>query len=101
MMSACGSNRLTIFVGGDRLAMKNATLGLGDNPLDQRTIVAELGLPQHGGYRVRSLPQLRRGLIGIGLGRPGQFDQLTIKLDPGRSVRAYSITRARFFAARR
>jgi len=31
-------------VGGDRLAMKDSTLGLGDDPLDQRTIVAELGL---------------------------------------------------------
>jgi hypothetical protein len=30
-------------VGGDRLAMKNATLGLRDDPLDQRTIVVELG----------------------------------------------------------
>src|SRR5271155_4313093 len=43
-------------VGGDRLAMKDSTLGLGDDPLDQRTIVAELGLPQRGGHRVRRLP---------------------------------------------
>jgi hypothetical protein len=33
--------------------MKNATLGLRDDPLDQRTIVAELGLPQRGGHRIR------------------------------------------------
>ena len=45
-----------LLVGGDRLAMKNATLGLGDDPLDQRTIVAELGLPQRGVYRVRRAP---------------------------------------------
>src|SRR5580704_15302544 len=43
-------------VGGDRLATKDSTLGLGDDPLDQRTIVAELGLPQRGGHRVRRLP---------------------------------------------
>ena len=35
-----------LFVGGDRLAMKNATFGLPDDPLDQRAIVAELGLPR-------------------------------------------------------
>jgi hypothetical protein len=34
-----------LVVGADRLAMKNAALGLRDDPLDQRTIVAELGLP--------------------------------------------------------
>ena len=45
-----------LFVGGDRLAMKNATFGLRDDPLDQRTIVAELGLPQRGGHRVRRSP---------------------------------------------
>jgi len=33
------------FVGGDRLAMKNAPFGLRDDPLDRRTIVAKLGLP--------------------------------------------------------
>ena len=42
-----------LLVGGDRLAMKNATLGLRDDALDQRAIVAELGLPQRGGDRVR------------------------------------------------
>ena len=73
MMSACGSNRLTsLLVGGDRLAMKNATLGLGDDPLDQRTIVAELGLPQRDSDRVERLPYLRCGLIDIGPGRPGR-----------------------------
>ena len=42
-----------LFVGGDRLAMKNATLGLRDDPLDQRAIVAELGLPQRHRHRVQ------------------------------------------------
>ena len=46
MMSVCGSNRLTIFSLPQRLALKNATLGLPDDPLDQRAIAAELGLPQ-------------------------------------------------------
>src|SRR5208283_4214727 len=58
-----------LFVGGDRFATKNATLGLRDDPLDQRPIVAELGSPlrhRDGGWRLR---QLRRGLIGIGQGR--------------------------------
>ena len=45
-----------LLVGGDRLAMKNATLGLRDDPLDQRTIVPELGLPQRGGHRIRRSP---------------------------------------------
>ena len=35
-----------LFIGRDRLAMKNATLSLCDDPLDQRTIAVELGLPQ-------------------------------------------------------
>ena len=60
-----------LLVGGDRLAMKNATLGLGDDPLDQRTMVTELGLPQRDGDRVERLPYLRGGLIDIGQGRPG------------------------------
>ena len=42
-----------LLVGGDRLATKNAALGLTDDPLDQRTIVAELGLPQRHRHRVR------------------------------------------------
>ena len=67
-----------LLVGGDRLAIKNATLGLGDDPLDQRTIVTELGLPQRDGDRVQRLPYLRCGLVNIGQGRPGQLDQLTI-----------------------
>ena len=75
-----------LLVGGDRLAMKNATLGLGDDPLDQRTIVAELGLPQRDSDRVERLPYLRCGLIDIGQGRPGQLDQLTIMLDPLGSI---------------
>ena len=38
--------RLTIFfAAADRLAMKDATLGLRDDPLDQRDDMAELGLP--------------------------------------------------------
>ena len=40
-----------LFAGGDGLAVKDATLGLPDDPLDQRTIVAELGLPEYGGDR--------------------------------------------------
>ena len=75
-----------LLVGGDRLAMKDATLGLRDDPLDQRTIVAELGLPRRGGRRVRRSPQLRRGLIGVGQGRPGQRDQFPIMPDPFQSI---------------
>ena len=56
-----------LFVGGDSLAMKDATFGLRDDPFDQGSIVAELGLPQRGGDRVgRS-----RYLIGVGQGRTG------------------------------
>jgi DNA replication protein DnaC len=40
----------------DRLAMKDATFGLRDDPLDQRTIMAELGLPQSGDHRVCRSP---------------------------------------------
>jgi hypothetical protein len=51
-----------LLAGGDRLAMKSATLGLGDDPLDQRTIVMELGLPQRERRSgVERLPYLRRG----------------------------------------
>ena len=45
-----------LLVGGDRLAMKNATLGLRDDPLDERTLAPELGLPQRGGHRIRRSP---------------------------------------------
>jgi hypothetical protein len=45
-----------LFVGGDRFATKKATLGLRDDPLDQRAIVAELGLPQRHRHRVRRPP---------------------------------------------
>ena len=45
-----------LLVGGDRLAMKNAAFGLRDDPLDQGTIVVELGLPQRGGHRFRRSP---------------------------------------------
>ena len=55
-----------LLVGGESLAMKNATLALRDDALDQRAKVAELGLPQHDGDRVERLPHQRRGLIGIG-----------------------------------
>ena len=41
-----------LFVGGDSLAVKDATFGLRDDPFDQLTIVAELGLPLRGGDRV-------------------------------------------------
>jgi hypothetical protein len=34
-----------LFVGRDSFAMKDAALGLHDDPLNQRTIVAILGLP--------------------------------------------------------
>ena len=34
-----------LFIGDDCLATKDATFGLRDDPLDQRTVVAELGLP--------------------------------------------------------
>jgi hypothetical protein len=34
-----------LFAGGDGLAMKDAAFGLRDDPFDQRTIVAVLGLP--------------------------------------------------------
>ena len=80
MMSACGSKADDLFVGGDRLAMKNATFGLPDDPLDQRAIAAELRLPRRC-RRVRRLRQLRRGLIGS-QGRAGQLDQLTVMRDP-------------------
>jgi len=45
-----------LFVGGDRFAAKNTALGLRDDPLDQRAIVAKLGLPQRHRHRIRRLP---------------------------------------------
>ena len=92
-----------LLVGGNRLAIKNATLGLGDDPLDQQTIVTR-GSALHSVTAIgsRRLQYLRCGLINIGQGRPGQLDQLTIMLeDPFSRSRPYSIARARFFAARR
>jgi hypothetical protein len=57
MMSACGSNRLTIFsLAPNRLASKNATLGLPDDPFDQQAIAMELSLPQRNGDRIRGAP---------------------------------------------
>jgi len=71
-----------LLVGGESLAMENATLALRDDALDQRTKGAELGPPQHDRDRVERLPHQRRGLIGIGQGRPRQLEQLTIMRDP-------------------
>ena len=45
-----------LVVGGDRLALKNSTFDLRDDPLDQRTIVTELGVPQRHRHRVRRPP---------------------------------------------
>ena len=55
-----------LLVGGDCLAMKDSTLGLRDDPLDQRTILVEFGLPGRDGRRIGRSPELRRGLIQIG-----------------------------------
>ena len=88
-----------LFVGGDSFAMKDAAFGLRKDPFDQRTIVAELGLPKRGGDWVRRPPQLRGGLIGVSQGRPGQLDQLPIMRDPFQSI-AGIFDRARAFLRR-
>ncbi len=53
-----------LFVGGDRLALKTATLGLPDDPLDQRATVPKLGLPfatvTGSGARATTAPRLDR-----------------------------------------
>ncbi len=61
-----------LFAGGDGLAVKDAAFGLPDDPFDQRTIVAEPGLPERGGDWVRRPRHLYRRLIGVSQGRPGQ-----------------------------
>ena len=82
MMSACGSNRLTSFsLAGTASPARTRRSALRDDPLDQRPIVADLGLPERG-ERVGRHGQLRRGLAQIGQGRAGQLDQLAIELDP-------------------
>src|SRR5271156_440838 len=45
-----------LFVGGDLFATKNSTLGLGDDPLDQRAIAAELGFAPDNRHRGRRPP---------------------------------------------
>jgi hypothetical protein len=45
-----------LFVGGDLFATKNSTLGVGDDPRDQRALAAELGLPRDDRHRVRRPP---------------------------------------------
>ena len=44
-----------LFTGGDGFATENPTLGLRDNPLDQRSIATEPGLPECN-HRVGPLP---------------------------------------------
>ena len=50
-----------LLAGRDRLAGQDPTLGLGDDPLDQRLIVADLGLPELD-RQVGGLGELRRRL---------------------------------------
>ena len=45
-----------LVAGGDLLAAKNPTLGLPDDPFDQRAIVAELALPERNCHRIGHLP---------------------------------------------
>ena len=45
-----------LLAGGDGFAVKNATLGLRDDPFDQRAIMMELGLPKGNRPRVGYLP---------------------------------------------
>ena len=66
--------------GRDRLAGQDPTLGLGDDPLDQRLIVAQLGLPELD-RQVGGLGELRRCLVQIGQGHPGRLEKLAVQLE--------------------
>lgn len=56
--------------GGHRLAAQDPPLGLGDDLLDQRPVVADGGLPEFA-RRARRQGQLRRRLVQIGQGFVG------------------------------
>ena len=69
--------------GRDRLAGQDPALGLGDDPLDQRLIVTNLGLPELD-RQIGGLGELRRCLVQIGQGHPGRLEKLAVQLNPSR-----------------
>src|ERR1051326_6437719 len=72
-----------LLAGWNLLTAKNPAVGLADDPLDQRTIMAQFGLPDCD-LRIAHLPKLDGCLLGIGHGRPSHLDQVAIMLKPVR-----------------
>jgi hypothetical protein len=87
--------------GRHRLTIKDAPMALGEDALDQRQIVAELGAPALG-CGPGEVGQLFAGLLQCHLGGAGGGDELTIEPAAGglSLPRLYSIARARFLARR-
>src|SRR6201987_1440349 len=89
-----------LLAGRHHLAIKNAPLALGEDALDQRPIVAELGAPALG-RGPSEVGQPFAGLVQRCLGGTGGGNQLPIEPAPLGFAAAYSIARARFLARRR
>lgn len=70
-----------LLAGRNRLPGQDPPFGLGDDPLDQRPVVAELGLPQFAGG-ARRQRQLFTGLLQITQGRARDLEQFAVVLDP-------------------
>jgi hypothetical protein len=68
-----------LVTGRHRFAGQHSTLTVCDDLLDQRLIVADLGLPEFD-HRIGRHAQLRRRLPQIGQSRAGDFDQRAIQL---------------------
>jgi hypothetical protein len=83
MMSACEAHQL--LAGRDRLPGQDPPFGLGDDLLDQRPVVAELGLPQFAA-RARRQGQLFTRLLQITQGRARDLEQFAVVLDPFRAA---------------
>ena len=104
MMSACGSNRLTIFSSAGTTSPRSTRRSVWvDDPLDQGAVVADLAaataataIGSGAAVQARALDRRRRG------SHAGELDQLAIMLDPLWLARGLNwIACARFLAARR
>ena len=70
-----------LLAGLHRLAIKDAALGLGEDALDQRQIVAELGAPALG-RNAGEIGHSLAALLQLGQGGASGGDQLTIEPAP-------------------
>ena len=70
-----------LLIGGHRLAAQDPSLGLVDDPFNQRLVMADGGLPEFDGW-ARGRRQLLCRLLKMAQGGARDPEQLAIGLDP-------------------